>query len=178
MVNITDNGKVAEVNDEHELVVRAITEAEIEHASGKLGSAYTWDSGELNIDSGDTILFVQNTGTIPLILDRLIINGSNVICTWNVNIGTATTTATGTTVTGQNLNTGNFSDTADANAFSDETAVADGTTIMRVKTPITNTIVLAMVGIIIEKNHYIQINQETTSTSGSVLLTGHFENPS
>jgi len=36
-------GHLAEVNDEQELVVRAINESEIEHAS-ILGNAYSWDS--------------------------------------------------------------------------------------------------------------------------------------
>ncbi len=60
------SGVKAEVNAENELVVRAITEPEIEHASGKLGTAYSWDSTELNLTAGETFLYVQNTGSVPL----------------------------------------------------------------------------------------------------------------
>lgn len=177
---ITDprTGNAAEVNEEFELVVRAIVEAEIEHASGKLGTAFSWDSTELDIDAGDTMLFVKNIGDTPLILDRLTINGSNVICTWTILIGAATTTPAGTEVIGVNINESFSTKMADAVAKSDETAVADGAIIDRIKTPVSNTRVHDMTGIILGKNHYVQINQITESTSGSVVLYGHFENPS
>ena len=170
-------GYWAEVNSENELVVRAITEQEIEHASAKLGSAYAWDSTELDIDAGDTMLYVRNDSDTPLICDSLIVNGSNVICTWDIGIGSATTTPTGTTVTGANLNTAS-GNTAESTAYSDETAVADATVIARIKTGVSGHHVHDLTGVVIGKNHYIQINQETESTSGSVVLTGHFENPS
>ena len=169
----------AEVNAEQQLVVRAITEEEIEHASATLGSAYSWDSTELDINTGDTMLFVKNTGDVPLVLDRALINGSNVICTWTLLIGSATTTpAGGAGVVGVNLNETFSSQLADAVARSDETAVADGSIIARVKTPVTNTIEINLHGIILGKGHYIQFNQITESTSGSVVLFGHFEVPS
>lgn len=163
------------VNDEGQALIRSINESELEHASGVLGSAYSWDSTELNIDTGDTMLFVKNTGDIPLIIDSLDLNGSDVICTWTVLLGVATTTPTGTTVTGRNINTGSLSNVADATAFSDETAVADGNIIRRYKTAISESITRKIPGVIIEKNGYIQINQITESTSGSAILTGHFE---
>ena len=169
----------AEVNTEQELVVRAITEEEIEHASAILGSAYSWDSTEKDIDTGDTMLFVKNTGDVPLVLDRALINGSNVICTWTFLLGSATTTpAGGAVVTGVNLNQTFSTQLADAVARSDETAVADGSIIGRVKTPVTNTLEVNLHGVILGKNHYIQFNQITESTSGSVVLLGHFELPS
>lgn len=182
-MTLLDDGKgrgyKAEVNAEQELVVRAITEEEIEHASATLGSAYSWDSTEKDIDTGDTMLFVKNTGDVPLVLDRATINGSNVICTWTLLIGSTTTTpAGGAVVTGVNLNQGFSSQLADAVARSDETAVADGSIIDRVKTPVTNTIEINLHGVILGRGHYIQINQITESTSGSVILFGHFELPS
>lgn len=172
-------GLKAEVNAEQELVVRAITEEEIEHASATLGSAFSWDSTELDIDTGDTMLFVKNTGDVPLILDRATINGSNVICTWTILIGSATTTpAGGAAVEGVNLNQTFSAQAADATARSDETAVADGSIIDRVKTPVSNTVEVNLHGVILGKGHYVQINQITESTSGSVVLFGHFEVPS
>ena len=174
----TGSGRKAEVNAENELVVRAITEAEIEHASGKLGSAYVWDSLEKDIDATDTMLFVKNTGDVPLILDRVAVNGSNVVCTWTYHIGSATTTPTGTSVIGVNMNRKFASDLAEAIAFSDETAVSDGDLVGRVKTAIDETVKLDLTGFILLKGHYVQFTQVTESTRGSVTLTGHFENPS
>ena len=165
----------AEVNSEQHLVVRAINESEIEHASGKLGSAFSWDSGERDINATDTMLFVKNTGDIPLILDRATINGSNAICTWTIGIGSATTTPTGTTVTGVNMNQKFASDLPNAIASYDEGAVATAATLDRVKTPIDNSIQHDLHGIILLKNHYVQFTQITESDSGSVILIGHFE---
>lgn len=172
-----NTGNEANVNEEKELEVRAINETELEHASVK-GTAYSWDSTELDIDAGDTMLFVKNTSDTPLVLDRAIVNGSNVICTWDFGIGALTTTPSGTGVTGVNLNEIFASAVAEADAFSDETAVADANVILRVKTPVSNTVVVNLDGVILGKNHYIQINQETESTSGSVCLIGHYTNPS
>jgi len=172
-----DTLKGAKVNIEGELEVRSIRETELEHASSK-GSAYSWDSTELDIDAGDTMLFVKNTSDIPLILDVAIFNGSNVICTWDIGIGTATTTPAGTTVTGVNQNTGFEGTIAEANALSDETAVADASVIARLKTAVSGHHEHSLDGVILQKNHYIQINQETESTSGSVILRGHYTNPS
>ncbi len=168
----------AEVNAEQELVVRAITEEEIEHASAVLGSAYSWDSTELDLVAGETFLMVKNEGIIPLVLDRATINGSNVICFWTILIGSLTTTPAGTEVIGVNLNRGFSAKLADATAMSDETALADGDIVDRVKTPIDNTIQHDLHGIILEKGHYVQFNQITESDSGSVILFGHFEVPS
>ena len=172
-------GYKAEVNEEQELVVRAITEEEIVHTSGTDGFAYSWDSTEKDIDTGDTMLFVKNTGDVPLILDRVTFNGSNVICTWTILIGSATTTpAGGAAVEGVNLNQTFSAQAADAVARSDETAVADGSIVDRVKTPVNNSIQQDLHGIILGKGHYVQFNQITESTSGSVVLFGHFELPS
>ncbi len=171
-------GYNTEVNSENELVTRAITEAEIEHASS-LGNAYSWDSTELDIDTGDTMLFVKNTGEVPLILDKVIITASNVSCTWTILVGTATTTPSGTTITGVNLNTQFSTKIADVTSLSDETAVADGSIISRLLTVATpGFIVHDLTGVIIAKNGYVQVNQITESTSGSAILYGHFENPS
>jgi len=171
-------GYTAAVNAQNELVVRAIVEPEVEHASSSLGSAYSWVSAATDIDTGDTRLFVKNLGSTPLVLDRITLNGSNVICEWNILIGSATTTPTGTLITGGNLNETFSAKSADAIAYDDETAVADGTIIDRIWTPITNSIQHDLSGIILGQDHYVQINQITESTSGSVVLVGHFELPS
>ncbi len=170
-------GFKAEVNPENELVVRAIVEPEIEHASGE-GEAYAWHAPIRDLVAGETMLFVKNLGTTPLILDRVVFAGSNVICQWDIGIGSATTTPAGDAVVGVNMN-GTFSTkVAETAAFTDETAVADATVMFHVWTPITSLVDFSLDGIILGQNHYVQINQETESTAGSLTLVGHFENPS
>lgn len=172
-LQITDGkgrGFLAEVNASNELVSNAASA--LERASA-LGQAFSWDSAELDIDIGDTMLFVKNLGDALLHLDSLIVNGSNVVCTWDVGLGAAVTTPAGTVVTGVNQN-GEFSTQADVTALSDETAVADASVIRRVKSAISETKVYDLSGVILGNGQYIQVNQETESTAGSVILIGHF----
>ncbi len=178
MTTINDpDGKAAMVNDEGQLVTRSIIETELEHASVQ-GNAYSWDSLELDIAAGGTMLFVRNDSDTLLVLDFLIINGSDVICTWDVGLGEETTTpAGGTEVIGVNLNRVFSSKRAAATSRSDETAVADADVIARIKTPISGHHIHRLDGVILGKNHYIQINQETESVSGSVGLVAHYEAP-
>lgn len=171
----TGSGKLAKVTDANELVTRAIVEAELEHASDD-GKAFAWDSLEINIDATDTMLFVRNDSDAHLHLNYAIVNGSDAICTWTVHIGAATTTpAGGSEVTGVNMNERFSTVLPDTTARSDETSVADGSIIARVKTPIDNTITLVLVGVILGKGHYIQFTQVTESGRGSIILVGHYQ---
>ena len=169
------SGYLVEVTLEQHMLVDAVSSPELEHASDEFGTAFAWDSTELNLVAGETMLFVKNIGEDKLHMDRVVIVGSNVICTWDVGIGSATTTPAGTTVTGVNMNQTFSSKTAEVTALSDETAVADATVMFRVKTAVSGMFVLDLSGVILGQDHYIQINQETESTSGSVILVGHFE---
>lgn len=172
-----NTGEGANVNNDGQLVVRAIQQSELEHSSIG-GKGYSWDSTELDIDAGDTMLFVKNLGDTPLILDRLSMNGSNVVCTWTILLGSLTTTPAGTLVTPANINNRFSGSVPDAIAYSDETAVADGVIVDRIKTAVETHHDHNLEGIILEKNQYIQVNQVTESTSGSVVVYGHFEVPS
>lgn len=178
---IGDNGQSVNVTGENQLAVRAIDETELEHASS-IGSAYAWDSGSRDIDVGDTMLFVKNLSATTLILDRAMIFPANVLCSWDINLGSATTTPTGTAASEVNLNVIFASTLADVVARYDEGAVADGSTVHRaivqaVATATSEAVIVNLNGVILGKNHYIQFNQETESTSGSVILIGHFANP-
>ena len=174
----TGTGHEAEVNAEHQLVVRAITEAELEHASIG-GTAFVWYSGVQDIDITDTMLFLKNTSSTPLILDRLNLTGSNVICTWGIHIGGDVTTPTGgSVVTGVNTNQQFSSAVAEAVARTDEESVADGALLENVVTPVTIIHHHVLEGIILGQGHYIQINQDTESTSGAAAIFAHYENPS
>jgi len=175
LITGTSGNGPMDVNKDAEALTASTAKSKFDKAVEK-GKAFSWDSTELDIDAGDTMLFVKNTSaTESLVIERVIINGSNVICTWDIGIGTETTTASGTAVSGVNLNTA-YSSTADsATALSDETAVADASVVARIKTPVTNTVILENVGIKLSSNHYIQVNQETESTSGSVIIHGYYE---
>jgi hypothetical protein len=170
-----NSGKPVDVNDENELLVRAIVESELEHSSAKNGQAYSWVSNDTDIDVNDTRLFIKNTGNTPLVLDRATFLPSNVACTWSINIGKATTTPTGTEITGVNLS--QSGKVAEAIAYDDETNVADGSPIDYVHKETTGTYIHSLDGVILQKGHYIQFNFETEVTSGRVVVVGHFENP-
>lgn len=169
------SGKPADVNNENELLVRAITETELEHSSGKLGTAFSWVSADSDIDAGDTRLFIKNTSITPLILDRATFSPANVACSWSINLGKATTTPTGTVVTAVNISQSGA--VAESLAYDDETAVADGLPVDYVTTETTGNVQHNLDGVILKKGHYIQINQETESTSGRVVIIGHYANP-
>ena len=169
------SGKPVDVNNENELLVRAIVETELEHSSAKQGTAFSWVSSDSDIDAGDTRLFIKNTSITPLILDRATFSPANVDCVWSVNLGKTTTTPTGTVVTGANIS--QSGSVAEALAYDDETAVIDGTPIDYVTTETTGNLQHSLDGVILKKGHYIQINQETESASGRVVVIGHYANP-
>jgi hypothetical protein len=156
-----------------ELEVRAIVETELEHASAN-GRAYAWRSNDGDIDAGDTLLFVKNTSDKFLIFSYAVFTPANVVCDYDIGIGAATTTPAGNAILATNLN-GTVSVAESYLAYDDETAVADATPILSVTTSTTDTLRVELDGFILGKNQYLQINQETESTSGRVTLFGHFE---
>jgi len=158
-----------------DLKVAAITEDEIEHASGH-GVAYSWLSANTDIDAGDTILFIKNLSDDFLILSRAIFNPSNVVCRYEIGLGGATTTPAGTEITPTNMNQvfGSSVAAGDAIAYHDETAVADATPAAAFMVNTTESLQVPLHGFILGKNQYLQINQETESTSGQVTVFGHF----
>jgi hypothetical protein len=166
---------VIQATNDGELTVRAIVESELEHASGD-GRAYCWPSLDTDIDAGDTRLFIKNTSDKFLVLSRAIFTSSNVACKWSIGIGSESTAPTGTSVTAVNMNQ-QFTNTTEAYlAYDDETAVADAPIMFQVATPLAlDSRLYPLDGVILGKNHYIQINQETESTSGQVVVFGHFE---
>lgn len=170
-----DNGTSVEVNAENQLVVRAINEPEIEHASS-MGNSYAWTSGVVDTGADGTHLYLRNNGSVPLILDRLVIAADDsAISLWTINLGTATTTPSGTPVVGVNLNTAFSSDLADATGISIETAVATGSPILTIWAPFDTNEYVDLSGVVLAKNHYIQINQTTDNDTGIATIFGHFE---
>lgn len=172
---VSQNGTETQINatQDGELEVRAIVETELEHASAR-GDAYAWRSTNSDIDAGDTRLFLKNTSDKFLILSYAVFQPANVVCSYDVGIGTETTTPTGTSVIGSSLN-GSIIANESYLAYDDETAVADATPIVSYTVNTTESLRVELDGFILGKNQYIQINQETESTSGRVTIFGHFE---
>ena len=156
-----------------ELEVRAIVETELEHASAN-GRAYAWRSNATDIDAGDTRLFIKNTSDKFLILSYAIFEPANVVCSYDIGMANGTTTPTGTVITATNLN-GTITVSESYDAYDDETAVADATPVVSYTVGTTESLRADLDGYILGKNQYIQINQETESTSGRVTVFGHFE---
>ena len=139
------------------------------------GDAWSWISLIADIDTGDTALFVKNLSEVPLILTQAFFEGSNVIAQYDIKLGNATTApAGGSVVAGVNLSPGFLGEPA-VNARTDETAVADGGFVRRVWTPITNQVDVDLSGIVLRVGEYIQFNQFTESSTGSVGLFGYFD---
>jgi hypothetical protein len=156
-----------------ELEVRAITEQLLEHASSR-GLAYCWSSADSDIDAGDTRLFIKNTSDKFLVFDYAIINFGNVSCKYDFGHGQLTTTPAGTAITAGVLNAA-ITVQESYLAYDDETAVADATRLFTASANTTNDTYVPLTGIILGKNQYLQINQETESTSGRVNVWGRFE---
>tara|TARA_R110000868_G_scaffold142824_1_gene360343 strand:- start:1272 stop:1826 length:555 start_codon:yes stop_codon:yes gene_type:complete len=160
--------------EDGELQVRSINETLIEHASSQ-GLAYCWSSSDSDIDAGDTRLFIKNTSDKFLVFDYAIINFGNVACKYDFGIGSATTTpAGGTEITATNLN-GTINIAESYVSRDDETAVVDATRMFTACGTTTGDTLVRLSGIILGKNQYLQINQETESTSGRVNVFGRFE---
>jgi hypothetical protein len=172
-VNKSGNETQILATQDGELEVRAIIETELEHAAAN-GRAYAWRSSNSDIDAGDTRLFIKNTSDKFLIFSYAVFTPANVVCTYDIGIGNETTTPTGTVVTATNLN-GLIAVSESYLAYDDETAVADATPILSVTTNTTESLKMELDGYILGKNQYLQINQETESTSGRVTVFGHFE---
>jgi hypothetical protein len=175
-VNKSGNETQIMATQDGELEVRAIVETELEHASAN-GRAYAWRSSNSDIDAGDTRLFIKNTSDKFLIFSYAIFNPANVQCDYDIGIGNETTTATGTVITATNIN-GLVKVSESYEAYDDETAVADATPILTVTVPTgtaTGSYRIELDGLILGKNQYLQINQETEATSGRVTVFGHFE---
>jgi hypothetical protein len=172
---VSESGNETQIKStsDGQLEVRAIMETELEHASAK-GRAYAWRSNNANIDAGDTLLFIKNTSDKFLIFSYAIFTPANVVCTYNIGIGAETTTPAGNAITATNLN-GTININESYTAYDDETAVADATPMVSYTTNTTESLRVELDGFILGKNQYLQINQETESTSGRVTVFGHYE---
>ncbi len=91
------------VIDNH-LAVLAVIESELEHASEEGSLAFTWNFAQADIDTGDTIIMVQNiSDDLILHIDNIWFS-SSVAAQYQVHVTNDATTPVGTAITGVCLN--------------------------------------------------------------------------
>lgn len=157
-----------------EPLVRAISQQQIAHES-ELGLAFSWVSLNADINIGDTILIIRNTSDEFLVMTEITGMPANVSCDYSINLGNATTTFTGgSAVVARNLNQQFVNKVFDYDAHTDEESVADGNQVDGIWVSAVESNTKPLSGIILGKNDFIQINQETESTSGRIILKGFF----
>ena len=157
-----------------EPLVRSIMQEQLSHES-ELGLAFTWVSANADIDAGDTILIIRNTSDQFLVLSDITAMPANVACEYSINFGNSTTAfAGGSAVTALNMNRGFASKSFDYDAHTDETAISDGTQGDGIWCPADRSISEDLHGFILGKYDFIQVNQETESTSGRIIVKGFF----
>lgn len=170
------SGKTAKVNDQNQLLTRSIVESELEDASEE-GQAYSWVSGNLDIDAADTMLLVKNKSDTELHITAITCAAGNVATRYVLHLPTTDVTvavgAGGAVVVGRNLNTGS-ANVADASAASDEEGNSQGNVIDDISLLPTTTLVVNVEGVILAKNKSVAVDQVSESTAGSVTIKGHY----
>lgn len=143
------------------------------------GDAYRLTGLSADIDAGDTVLLVKNTGNRNFRVKELIINGGNAASLYKIHFqDTATTAPAGTAVYAVALNgrkdVGNGA--TDLIAMNDETGYAtQGTILEESAVPAATRVVVDMGGMVLGTNQAIAVDQVTESTSGGATLVGWFE---
>ncbi len=112
------------VNSKGQALMKASVEPEIVRVARTTGEAFAWNSQNINIDTTDTLLSIQNQSpTKDLVIDRFIFCAGDVSHRFEVFKITADYTPTGTAVPGVALGPRGGSGTTSAVAKSDETGV-------------------------------------------------------
>ena len=113
-----------DVNDRGQASMRASWESEMTYVARTTGEAYAWNSQNINIGTGETLLSIQNqSATKDLVIDRFIFNAGDVAHRFEVFKITADYPPTGTAVPGVSLGPRGGTGTNAAVAISDETGV-------------------------------------------------------
>jgi hypothetical protein len=170
-------GNVAHVNDDNQLVVRAITQPDVEFYSEIKGDAYTWNSS-YSATGGQEVISLKNTSSSKDLIIEEIIVGSTVNQVWTL-FEVTSGTAAGTTITGQNLNLGSgnvASQTAFGNAS--VTGSLTGNNILFAQSLANEGKILDLKGALI-----LKLGDEialTANTTGTVYVTivGFYVDPS
>jgi len=168
------SGKRAEVNKENQLIVKAVTIANLEHESEENGKAYNWSSKIVNVAALGTILLVKNTSDTPLHVEDISIANGSLASAYTIHLPTTEVTVTGVTVTGTNLNTAS-SNVADASAASDETDNTQGNIIAIEFMAVDADVDINTAGLILGKNKSVAVDVTENTTESSVTIIGHYE---
>jgi len=167
------SGRRAAVDSGNRLIVKAITEPEIEEASED-GQAYVWSTDLVSIDAADTVLLVKNTSDTNLHIEAISISNGSTASEFTLHLPTTDVTVAGGTVTGVNLNTGS-ANVADASAASDETGNAQGDVIGTVFLAVDRDRTIRTPGLILAKNKSIAVDVVATVTEAACSIVGHYE---
>jgi len=166
----------AQVNDDNQLVVKAIIESEAAFVSGQKGQAFVWASQTYSAAQDDTILLVKNTsGTEELHIEAIWLS-ANADTRVLIHLPTTNVTVAGTTITGVNLNTGS-SNVAEAEAARDETGNSLGDVIWSGEIQaIDLPIMIAFEdALILKKNKSVAIDFTVAATACDVTIVGHYD---
>jgi len=99
----TGNGNAAEINDEHQLLTRAVTESHAAHISDNEAVAFSIVAIDVGPVAGEYTLYFQNTSSeLGFVLDSVHTNSINADVIWKLHHVTGT--STGTVITPVNLN--------------------------------------------------------------------------
>lgn len=170
----TGTGSRAEVDKANHLVVKAITEREIEHESQERGAAYNWSSDIVSVDAADTVLLIKNTSDKNLHIERIHISNGSTASEYTVHTPTTEVTPAGGAVVGTNLNTGS-SNVADADAKSDETNNSQGNVIFTRWLAVDRNTTIETNGLILAKNKSIAVDVVEIVTETAVTIKGFYE---
>jgi len=146
----------------------------------KDGNAYTWNFLSDDIDAGDTIGLIKNTGNTNLRIAEININGGNAASLYTIHTHDATVAGTpaGTAVVAVSMSrSDNNKDVTSASAKADETGYASlGSVIEEAAVGATTRVSVNMHNRVVAPGATIAVDQETESTAGGMTIVGYFEN--
>lgn len=170
----TGTGQGAKVNNNNRLLVQALTLPYSGGASVRDGDAYCWTSS-YSASSGDEVIYIKNTSTEQvLILEDIQVSGVNAGL---YELFEVTGTASGTTITGKNLNltSGNVA-AATALGNAAVTGITIGDRISLVRTPAATSKSFPVdSAIVLGLNDAIAITFTGTGGIVDVSVLGYFE---
>ncbi len=179
---ITDGkgqGNKAGVNKNNELVV---TTASAFHKAALRGDAFMWNTVDYNSGTDETLITVRNLSPKRLLVINRMYMYTDVEGIYDIHIQTVTTaftTTSGAVIVGVNLNTSS-NKIADADAISDETAIAaQGTIILTLR---TNELTTDQFGIeyltndaiVLGTNGRIAIDSSAAAATCDATITGYY----
>jgi len=169
-----NSGNLADVSDDKQLLVRAVTESDLEYASEAKGKAFSWSSSFATGGTDIEVVYIKNTSSGDnLIIDEVVVDGAAacVFTLFEVTSGTAA----GTSITGKNLNLG-LGTSASATSYGNAsvTGSLSGDTITYCSVAANAQEVLDLKGaLVLRQNDEIAI---TASANTTVYITviGHY----